>query len=81
MHAAKRLLFRENYIRKSLSNGHSANVYTLEIDPLYGTLQCRCDSHERFSSHLFLLHLFHRFSDTDTIDVCVGGVYMSGSGI
>ncbi len=31
MHAAERLLFREN-----LSNGHFAKVYTLEIYSLYG---------------------------------------------
>ena len=30
MHAAERLLFREN-----LFNGHSAKVYTLKIYPLY----------------------------------------------
>ncbi len=32
-------IFCENYIRKDLSNGHSAKVYTLEIYPLHGTQQ------------------------------------------
>ncbi len=36
IHAAERLLFREHIIREKVSNGQFANVYTLEIYPLYG---------------------------------------------